>query len=229
MNKVDQMWEMLNDIQIPDGKLCIPITGGLDSRVLAGIVRQYREIDYSYFYFSEATENSVPYVVALMNRCKVKKYDLIKLDNSYRSDDAKQEIVEKFPRLQDYIYGCNHHGDILTGMAKSYKRERNYFLHEYEKENQYQVDITENKFKEIWKPWVNPRTVGFLMSYHRKDRIFQRTYIKMINKYLPDLASIPRCFETKGNPVNIDRGIVYYILKRTWDKAVVKQPLGSKK
>jgi len=219
MNKVDQMWRILNDIEIPDEKLCIPITGGLDSRVLAGVVSQYREIDYSYFFWSETTKESIPHVQKLVDKCRVKKFDLIKLDNVYNTDEATQEIIKKLPESNKYLYGCNHHGDILSGIAKTRKREREYFLHDFIKENVYQRDITRNKFIGIWKPWVNARTVGFMMSFTRKDRIFQRTYIEMINKYLPDLADIPRCFEKgTGKPTRIDKGIVYYAYRRFVDK-----------
>ena len=220
MSKVDEMWAILNDIEIPTGKLCIPITGGLDSRVLAGVVRQHREIDYSYFYWSEGTRMNVPHVQAIADRCRVKKFELIKLDNVYNTDDAVDEIKRILPK-SDYIWGCNHHGDVMTGMKKSRSAERDYFLNELLVENENKRFLYTETFKSIWRPWWNSRITGFMLSLPRWDRIFQRLYVEMIKKYLPDLAKIPRCYESYpggGKPTRFDKGLVHYTFRRFVDK-----------
>ena len=221
------MWEILNDIEIPDGKLCIPITGGLDSRVLAGVVRQHRDIDYSFYFLSEKTKMNIPHVKAIADKCRVKKFELIKLDNVYNTDEAVDEVMKIFPKNK-YIFGCHYYGGTITGMMKTHKQERYYFLNESLVEEEYIKSFWADKFKEIWRPWWNARLVGYMLSLPRRDRIFQRLYIKMIKKYLPDLANIPRCFEsvsgvkTPGTPTRIDMGLLYYTFRRFIDKKVKK-------
>ncbi len=225
MKRIDEMWKIFNDIEIPTGKLCIPITGGLDSRVLAGVVRQHRDIDYSFYFWSEKTRMNTEYVETIANRCRVKHLKLIKLDNVYNTDDAVDEVINIFPK-NEYIFGCHFYGGTITGMMKTDKQERDYFLNESLAEEEYIQSFWADKFKEVWRPWWNARLVGYMLALPRRDRIFQRLYIEMIKKYLPDLASIPRCFEsvsgvkTPGTPTRIDRGLLYYTFRRFIDKKV---------
>ncbi len=50
----------------------------------------------------------------------------------------------------------------------------------------------------------------------------------MLNKYLPELAVVPRCFEKgTGNPISVNNGILYYILARMLDKITPNDPVDA--
>ncbi len=213
MNKVDELWEILVDAvdkTVPlHGLYCTPITGGLDSRVLAGIMKKLgRTVLMSYWIRTPDNEINEPHILKL--------YDLIEPEYFYIID--AQKLPQDFPGainelslitpigMYSFVMALNM--DVFTGMLKTKKKEREYFHKTWPKmhTNDYRG------FKEVLLPFENSRVVGYLMSLSRWDRLFQSLYMKMINEKLPEYAMIPRCFEKgTGKPTPIDNKWEYMI------------------
>ena len=138
---VDKLYNLFEK-SIPDytGKICVPISGGLDSRVLAGLISKKRKIDLSYCqYFSyrprQTSYKDVEYAAAIAKICGVERFIPILTNGSSHKD---LEAIEGLPleenlkksmmytgvrmlnnivNLKDYTIVSGHMVDIFTGVG----------------------------------------------------------------------------------------------------------------
>ena len=223
MKIVDEMWDLQNRL-IPDyeGKIFISITGGLDSRVLAGIIGMRRDIDLGYYYWHPETNQNRPHVVRLVNRLPYKYFECIegKSHGISRQTIHPLEKVNKGYNLKEYKYIINGFGDIATGMSKTLRRNRLFYMQNgfFVPGGFYSQDYkTLSYFGSADNPLWKPEFIGYMHSLPKRLRFFQYAYIQMIKKYLPHLYDIPRCYEKgSGNPTRLD----YYPIRRIIDKVI---------
>lgn len=218
MKKIDELWNILVE-SVPDlsgKKLCTPITGGLDSRTLAGVLRHcgYR-IDFSYWVRVPDNMINQKHVEKLWDLLGVEQREIIDVNKLPRDFPLAIRILqEKISNLKEYSFLIPFHMDVYAGMKKSKSAERKYF---YETWPQMSLSIY-NVFGEIILPFENSRVIGYLLNLPRRDRLFENLYMRMIKKYLPDLADVPRCFEKNtGRPIPI-KNVPLYILLRLSDR-----------
>ena len=210
MTTIDEMWQLFQS-SIPDyqGKIWVNMTGGLDSRVLAHIISQRRQIDMGFYYYYKESEHNLKHVEKLVERMDYKRFIFIKLDRfGYGGFDIAIKKLDVDP--MEYTYIVNVYGDVITGRLKTKSKERKHYLSLTDERN-----IVKTKFKSVELACWNPRLVGYLCNMSRYDRIFQHAYRMMIRKYMGD--NIPRCFEEGIKPVPLSyyvpRGIIEYYLR----------------
>ena len=215
MEKTTELWNILCELveeRVPrNGLYCTPITGGLDSRVLAGIMKKLgRNIRLSYWI--REPRNAINEIhIQKIRELVVPEYFYI-VHVQKLPDDFTKAIVDlsMVHPIGMYSFVMALHMDVYTGMFKTKKKEREYFYKTWHRmhTNDYLG------FKEILLPFESTRLVGYLMSLPRTDRLFQKIYMKMIQEYLPEYAKIPRCFEKgTGRPVPIEE-YYRYLLER---------------
>ena len=91
---IDEMYELfMKNIPDYEGKICVPISGGLDSRVLAGLISKKRKIDLSYCQYElkypvkELKDiKNVGYARQIADVCCVGRFESIYV-NDYTEDD----------------------------------------------------------------------------------------------------------------------------------------------
>lgn len=231
---VDMMWEILNDaIPTYKGKLCVPITGGLDSRVIAGIISKRQRIDLSYCFYDERTKFNWQHAAEIAKRLDVHNFYAIKLGGKRRHRFIKDYLsVEPLNYdLKEYTLIHGNHANTITGSRVT---PLNYFrtftdfwyqtVPDYDKSNEYLTTI----FKRVEKPTWDPRFIGFCLSLPRRYRFMQYLYKEMIKKYLPDLADIPRCFESGSKPIQFQNHYRYFYERFLWNLLNMKKKINRK-
>jgi len=209
---ISKTWKIFNDFETPEGKICIGLSGGLDSRVLAGIISKRRPIDLGFCYYTEKTKYNVPVVKELVSNLRFKEFEYINIVSHEKTNVPR--AVEKLSRLhnlKDYTILIANHMDVITGLRYTKRLDREYY---YKDMLPVQSGMTyTDYFKDYRTPFWNPRLVGYMQSLPRSQRFFQRAYREMIKKYLPDLWESPRCFET-GPPVPLN----WYVINRIYSR-----------
>ena len=139
---IDKMYQMFMD-SIPDykGKICVPLSGGLDSRVLAGLISRKRKIDLSYCQYllkypikiGKQIEN-VSYARKIAEACGVERFETVCV-NYVKDEDLKAvrgvahedqlnrsgmytglRILNERIDLSEYTMISAHGLDTLTGI-----------------------------------------------------------------------------------------------------------------
>jgi len=215
---IKEMWELHNRL-IPnyEGKIFIALTGGLDSRVLAGIVGARREIDLGYYYYYPDSIGNVPHVKELVKILPYKDFQFIEVESHDRTKQSVSplKLLMKYYDLKEYKVVVNLYGDVVTGMFKRLVRNRGFYI----KENFFDYNLMrhEEDFGSASLPLWTPEFVGYMYNIPRRYRLFQYAYIRMIKEYLPHLYDVPRCYERgSGNPTRLD----YYMIRRLIDKGL---------
>jgi asparagine synthetase B (glutamine-hydrolysing) len=140
---IHKLYQKLNEA-IPDykGKICVPLSGGLDSRVIAGIIAKRRKIDLSYCQFELAYPIKIgvgieapSYARAIAKECNVERFEVVCVNNQTTEDIElikqltpndlrllKSKMVtglrllsEKVPNLKEYTFVIGYGLDMLTG------------------------------------------------------------------------------------------------------------------
>ena len=216
---IDEMWELFNNFTVSDGKICVPLSGGLDSRVLAGIISKRRPIDLGFHFYTDQGFYNHDVIHRLLEHLDYTNFECINIHTHTKINfgeigdlNAAARTLFMFHDLKKYTVTMPIQMDILTGrdLTKRYNRK-----HFYEMINDRDMNLVYFGAKSY--PLWNPVLVAYLQSLSRYDRFFQRAYRKMIRKYLPELWEIPRAFET-GPPVSLN----YYIPKRIYSKLLGK-------
>jgi len=211
---IDTLWQ-LHIHSIPDykGKIWVNQTGGLDSRVLGGIISKRRQIDFGFYYYYKESEHNLKHVEKIVSLLNYKDFEFIKMGQSGygQFDNATFGLKLSYKQIAKYRYIVNSYGDAVSGRFKTKKRERKFFDEVYSKE----THLPLTNFKSIEFPLWNPRLVGYFYSMPRYQRWFQHGYMKMIKKHLPELYEVPRCFEEGHKPVKMD---MFYLPRAAWSK-----------
>jgi len=219
MGYEDTLWEIMCDcVNYHSGEIIIPTTGGLDSRILSGIIEKKGYIsNWTYWFRCPDNKINEDHIIKLS---EIQKKHLIIIDVPSLPEGFKYGMgkLNEKALLKHHRIAIPFHMDVMAGMLKSRKKERFYFQHTY--------PAMEEKFYpnyslwgEVLRPFDNPRLIGYILSLPRKDRMFENCYIKMLNKYLPELAEVPRCFEKgTGGPTPVHLGMTTYIGYRLFDR-----------
>ena len=218
---IDKAYSLFVD-SIPDykGKICVAISGGLDSRLLAGLVSKKRKIDLAYTFYRTKDRvlgqgtNALPFAAKIAKECKVDKYFQICVDNDTKED---RRLTMGYPKVQkrktltglrklngkvklkDYTVLLAHGADSYTGVEVnpltlfSYKKKDE---ETKQKKILYEKEIFPITFGRYFKDWDiplwNDQLVEFFLGLPFRYRFQQNLYRKMIIKYFPELAKIPR-------------------------------------
>ena len=205
MSIIDEMWYMhlksFDFVDIEEPLYC-NITGGLDSRVLAGVARHlgYKIAD-GHYAFAKNTKDNIDYVEAIHKALDYKNFHYYLRPFSWEGTKRKD--------LGKYIYLFHPFGNFSTGMYRNRS-----FLREKWFSRMPRVFEAEKYFKKVVQPFDNIFYVGYMTNLPMRYHFQQYGYRMMIKKYLPDLWDIPRCFEKGQKPVPLN----YYIPRRMWNK-----------
>jgi len=210
---IDTLWQLhLDSISDYKGRIWVNQTGGLDSRILGGIISKRRQIDFGFYYYYKESEHNVKHVEKIVKLLNYRDFEFIRLERfGYGGFDIAATMTKENPK--NYRYIVNSYGDAVSGRFKTKKRERKFFDEVYSKE----THLPLTSFKSIEFPFWNPRLVGYFYSLPRYQRLFQRGYMKMIKKHLPELYEVPRCFEMGYRPVKMD---MFYLPRAAWSKYI---------
>jgi len=100
---VDEMFKVF-DSSIPDyqGKICIPLSGGLDSRVLAGLIARRRNIDLAFNQYEEKIPDQLSYGIRNVKYAR-QIAEVLGIENFYtiNTDEATQEDEDAVKGLPD--------------------------------------------------------------------------------------------------------------------------------
>jgi tRNA(Ile)-lysidine synthase TilS/MesJ len=214
---IDEMWEMHNDFVIPEGKIFVALSGGLDSRVLAGIISLRRKIDLGMCMYHNRSTGNLNYVEHLVQNLDYEKFEYIdigELRKAISLDIAYNELGKGY-NLNEYTCLVCRYGETLSGRLHTKARERQFWLRRIRRRKLLENDesiprVDYSRFKDAIDPLYRKELIGYMFSLTRRQRFFQYAYMQMIKKYLPNLWKIPRCFETTP-PCKLD----YYLIRRT--------------
>ena len=206
MGVVDELWQLHLDMT-PDYKepLFVSLTGGMDSRLLAGILRFYKDIEIDlgvYFYREE--EYNLPHIKKLVDILGYKNFEFIKRNGRDRwYEDSWRRLNEKYD-LKKYVYVSHKHGLQNAGaLISSSKRNMRWWAGHYT-----EIDEIENslyRFKKTSYPYANPYYVGFCYAMPKWYRFKHNAHIQMLKKYLPQIADVSLCSDYKGiQPIKTD-------------------------
>ena len=215
-------------------KIFIPISGGLDSRVVAGIFNKKRKIDLSYVYFNiDKDIRHVQYSAKIANQLDIEKYYVIPISNKEIDMNfekisswnlPKNEVFTAFTKLnklvdlKEYTLCIPHGLEYITGIhvtqfdliyKSKNKKIDSWYLNEWRQFEKRWVEKYKIFFKNIITTW-NDDLVSFCLNLPLKHRCNQGLYRKMIMKYLPEISSIPR----EDMNFRIDQGDFLYTLNR---------------
>ena len=203
MGLIDDMWQVhLACIPRYEGKLFIPLTGGLDSRILVGIIRHLKmDVElFGYYYYQKCDIHNLEHITKITNIYNYAGFDfyLNPLDDymAFNHHKAYTEMNQKY-NFKDFTLIIHRDGLEINGGLWPGKRRRDYWyvraVNPREKYDESQW------FKEVSYPFFNALWVGFMDSLPKHLKFKQHGFIQMIRKYLPEVYDIPRCYD-KGNP-----------------------------
>lgn len=241
MVMIDKMYLMFMD-SIPDyeGKICVPLSGGLDSRVLAGLISKKRKIDLSYCQYEldypvriGRNIKSVGYARQIATTLNIPFHSINVNDFTFDDMLAVKGLpmeatllksmmytglrkLNDIVNLKDYTIIVGHGLDTLTGVHVNPLTLFNYEKFERKdhiKMSEYFLKVFEGTYGDFAKwdcPLWNGELSTFCINLPLKHRFHQRLYRQMIKKYLPELAKIPR----EGMDVRMDIGEIRYFYER---------------
>jgi len=237
---IDKLYEMICK-SVPDyqGKICVPISGGLDSRVLAGIIGRRRKIDLAYCQYhvgDDWDDRHMDYATEIQKHCNVDRF--VKIGTSPRDVERDEGLIENIPfpeiqrkcgnftgvrilaedtGLKEYTMIGGHGLDVMTGIAVNpltifgkYKQIDEALLQKMAKNRHILSHVYGHFFKDWDLPFWNYELYDFCLKLPMKYRFNQYLYRKMIQKFFPELAKIPRA--DMNVPMNI--GEVRYFYER---------------
>ena len=110
---IDQMYELFMD-NLPNykGRICVPLSGGLDSRVLAGLISRKRKIDLAYCQYElpypikiEKGINHVRYARQIADVLGVRNFVAINVNQYTQEDmDAVRGLPDEHILLKSKMY-----------------------------------------------------------------------------------------------------------------------------
>lgn len=233
---VDELYYLFREIisekvsQIK-GKICVPISGGLDSRLIAGFLRDRidlvlifgnpgaKHIEYAHR-IAQAVGYKKAIIVTTVNDDELEQYvydvewinGLSESTKAYCHLNHANDIVD----LSQYTFVIPHMLDPYMGgnvnLLTLFKQKQTVEYWQY-----YEKDIS-NKGALIYKHfggYVNPimddRLKDFCDKLPLRYKFHQYLYRQMFKKYFPELAAIPR--DNMG--VRMDCNELVYFIART--------------
>ena len=140
---IDELYQVLKkNIPIYKGKICIPVSGGLDSRVIAGFIAQNQDIDLAFTQFElpypiliERNIENVEYARQISNVVGAKRFIAMNVNRDTQEDrEAIKNLpsadilkrskmytglrrLNKFIDTSDYTFILGHGLDSFTGIG----------------------------------------------------------------------------------------------------------------
>lgn len=231
---------------LEEDKICVPVSGGLDSRVLAGILARHRRIDLIFtIYYQD--ENNFEYAMEIAERLKPKRFLPVFFDSENIAND--KHVISSLPNPEHNFLSGNYTAirklndvidlskytvlvpydlDIWTGIGVNLLTLHKYveidlkqFIKSHEV-NRPQLQVWEQFFKKAINPFDDKDFINWCLSLPVSHRFNQRLYRKMISEYLPKLADIPR-EGTHVAPNANELRYFYARLSRLWNRAGLVQ------
>lgn len=214
MNYPKEMWKLLNEITQPKtDKIMCPITGGLDSRVIAYILKLKGVSVQSYYMETPYTFNNSEYTTKLSKLIGVENHKIITIENKHRCpiNDAVPYVSQCLDLAEYTFYLAGANGFITGNMLKRENTLR-FWIEDPQRVFPSFLNV-KSPYKDIIDPTYNPKWVGYFYNLPLKERLFQNCYIKMINEFTP-LGIIPRCFDYPNQkPIAINKGFIHYAIR----------------
>lgn len=200
MSIIDEMWQIhirsFDNLDIKE-PLYVNITGGLDSRVLAGVLRYLGyNIARGHYVYDDSTKHNIKHIEKIVKILNFQDFRFYEHPFKWVLKNPGSFIIHPF-------------GNFTTGMYRNRKTLRNKWL-----SRQSKVFESVKYFSHVIRPFDNIFYVGYMTNLPLRWHFQQYGYIQMIKKYLPELYVIPRCFEKNQPPISLD----YYPLRRVWSK-----------
>jgi len=238
---IDELYFFINDaVSDVDGKILVPISGGLDSRVLAGILSKRRQIDLSYVYITEKYYRHSDYARRIQEILNVGRF--VEIFVSEKDINEERYIYHDYGlpvtpmlsalrhldshyNLKDYTLYIPHGLEFLTGIeinpislltgkchGKKIKDYEGWFVKDFHPnmEDKWIQTIGCHFTKHAISATWSSSLVEFCLDLPLQYRFHQYLYRKMIRKYFPKLAAIER----DGMDIRMDCGEVKYFMAR---------------
>lgn len=189
-----EMWNLLYDAtEVHSDKIVCPVTGGLDSRVIAYILSLKNVEIISYYIYTEDTRQNFPHIDKILKECNVKFHHWI-----YAKENRRQAAIDYMSErynLNEYDFYIPAYNNIVTGGNRSKKRDRAWWYNK-----KLETPYASRNYRKVINPTNNPKWIAYCYSLPYFQRFLQRAYINMVNDFTP-LGDIPRCFEHGIAPI----------------------------
>lgn len=209
-----------------DGKVCVPISGGLDSRVIAWLVSRNQKIDLAYcvHQYRFKDRRAIGYAKRIANILGVKRFEQIIPPAKKGQHDTwvGNMMIRNLIDMSEYKIIIpmgleNMTGDLVnikTIITGKYKKEEKRFWEVVRPECQKRLEE-----KGEINPLNNEPLMDFCKKLPLKYKIHQRLYRYMIKTYMPEVAYVPQ--EGTHDPAGI-MGLFYlwYYYKRLIKKTL---------
>lgn len=222
MDKADKLFYLLTESLTKtlhkiseDTKICVPISGGLDSRVLIGMLGGIADLAFTIDY---GDQRNVDYAMAIAYSAGIRDIEIVKMT---RKDVRKdRDIIATLPNSQENMKSGNwtalrllnekinlkeyavlvpYDLDVWTGVKVNPLTIFTYYNLDIDQKLRSRT-VNKPQLRHVWGKWfkdaLNPFDDKELIQYCLElpwyERFHQRVYRRMINEYFPKLASIPR-------------------------------------
>lgn len=221
MDIIDEMWQVhLASIPRYEGKLFVPLTGGIDSRILVGIIRHLKmDVElFGYYYYQKCDKHNLFHITEIINIYNYAGFDFyLNPSEDYMAFDNHTAFTEMNTKynFKDFILIVHRDGLEINGGVWPGKHRRDYWYKRIvdppEKYNESQW------FKETSYPFFNALWVGYMDSLPKRYKLKQYGFIQMIKKYLPEVYNIPRCYDKGYPPVPLNNFTLRKLYRDTKD------------
>ena len=252
MDVVDKLYELLDQsIQDYPGKICVPISGGLDSRTTAGLIGKRRKIDLSFTVYNEGGYTKhLDYAKQIAKLTNVENHVILSI--------TEKERLQDFPKLKELVPSANPGGrtytvlrkvndivplkdytiivpfglEFLTGIyinpLSLLTMRMSKFDREWEEKHYNRCErVAQNTVWSLFakgciSPFWNEPLKTFCLSLPHRYRIHQVAYRRMLKRYFPELARVPR--EWMDIPMDVgELGYIWGKIKYIWMKRGLKR------
>jgi len=212
------------------GKICVPISGGLDSRLIAGFLQDSIDL---VLIFGNPGAKHIEYAHRIAQTVGYKKGIIVTTVTDDELEENK-EIVKKINGLEEStksychlkhaneIVDLSQYTFVVPHMLDPYmggnvnlltlwrqKKTKEYWFH-YEKEISNKGALIYKHFGGYINPIMDDRLKEFNDKLPLKYKFHQYLYRQMFKKYFPELAAIPR----DNMNVRMDCNEVTYFIAR---------------
>ena len=213
MNPIKQLFDLHCEmIPIIESPIYVALTGGIDSRILAGLLTKFGyTIDLGAYFYTEDTKHNIPHIEKLLNNLIYRNFEFIKRDLPDIKFQKSLQTLNKKYDLSQYTNLCHIHGmQAMGSLFSATKKKRELWLHYFHDYNLRPHDGAAF-FKEVIYPFWNGYYVAFCYSLPKWYRFKHYGHIKMLKEYFPELVNVPLCREDK-KPMPLDWLVVRKLL-----------------
>jgi len=191
------------------GKIVLPISGGLDSRILAGIVSKIRDIDVSYVSWSDSHTLHKQYAKDIMEICGVVSQRTIHIpqdelkEPAWRIHTYPMKVLNEVLHIKDAALVLAMSLDVLSGAhiglwniwnpSSIRQYEKWYVDNVRPKQLEHNRYYTLKYFRKVCDCVWTPELVKFCLLKIPPRMRFDRWILReTLRRYYPELAKIPQ-------------------------------------